>query len=1136
MVKEKPYFKQVNLTYCINMKRCTDDFLVNKIEFYAFNNPEKIALKFINNDFKTIEEITYLELYQKVSFLANKIKETAQNKPILLIFDAGLDYIISFLATLFSHHIAVTAIPPRKTRHMERLTKIIKNSDTCLMLTHSTIKSYCLNNKLDFAFNTEIICIDEIVWDKKSDFIIPSFKADDIAFLQYTSGSTGSPKGVMVTHGNISANLKLIATSLNPDFLKICVSWLPIFHDMGLIGCTLLPLYYGNTAIFMAPTTFLKDPAFWLESISKHQATYTMAPNFSYDLAIDSLLKKENLDLDFSHVHHLVNGAEPIKPSTIHRTEEFLKPWGLNSGAMKLGYGMAETTLNVAVHFHETNSRIVPFSSAALEKGTIEAPENKDDVTELVSCGIIDKHYNAKIVDPETQKPLAQGQIGEIWLQGNSVTAGYYNDPEKTKEIFNAYTRDDNEGPFLRTGDVGAIAPNQHLIICGRLKDLMIINGRNIYPQDIEKACYESHTALVNDSAAAFSIKVEGYEVCILMAEVQKHLSEEIYTEIMSTIKKAVFEEASIIPYDIVLIPPHFISKTSSGKIQRAACKMNFLANKFHLLARLKKSRESTPQIQFKQKTTSIKNNPIQEWLIQWVVIHCEINISDISIDAQLAFTEAGLDSIKQITLINDLEKLIQHPIEPWFIWQHPTIQSLSEALNTELKSHEACALYDKIESLLIQKPIISAPNDNFISQEHSKEQTIIASGQASTLQINLLSLIKKCPNESPYAIPLLCKIASGYELGKLQQALQYSINTIPALRTAFKENSDELEYVIYREAHCEIEIINTQNILNTIGNLLMKPINIESPPLIHAHLIKTEGQPDYLLIKIHHLIMDGLSAELFLRKLENNYFRPPESPISIEEQNYIHSYSEDEKAYPSALKNNSDYYQQLKEAIAPLTINEENKFSEFGKLYYTKLSVDQTKKIRFFCKEQAISSYTLYLYLFCKAISEHYCTPDIYISIVKSNRAKLVTPTTLGYFADNIPLLININSQENFLQQLHQIQRIILQITMKYEHTIKTIDLEKTGYQQPNFIFNHYQLVEDMNLLYPDDSMLIENIIQQPEQVPLWNYRSPEKLNLMVRSSLKGDCISLIYNPVSISKNEATKLWSTFIQKIMEL
>lgn len=666
--------------------------ILDSILSYAQRQPQKIAVKFLEEDYVGSQAITYRELSERVLSLSNFIaslqqKNLAESKiqrPIMLIFDSGIEYIISFLAILHTANIAITAFPPRQTRHLQRLLSIIGNSKAEIIVTTRQVRDFCNANQFLFPETTTLICIDELPEDKTtSPIILPTIDSEHIAFLQYTSGSTGMPKGVMVTHENLCTNLNAIKDLLREESLEKGVSWLPIFHDMGLIGNTLLPLYLGGTCVFMAPLTFLKNPLFWLEAMSHEKATYSMAPNFAYGLSAKAFIKSKPT-LDLSSVRCLVNGAEPVKPETMREFERLLEPYGLKKGSMRAGYGMAETTLCISAG--PRHSRFMNVERKALEDGVVMQNDHLQNKIELAICGSVHPSYQLKIVDPKTLASLPVNTVGEIWLQGDSVAAGYYENPEKTNETFKAFTSDTKEGPFLRTGDLGFLNQHGELVICGRVKDLIIINGRNIYPQDIELACYQSDRALMPECAAAFSLQQDNEtEACVLIAEVADNLDQVAYQKILGQIKKAVFEHVEIVLHDILLIAPRKILKTTSGKIQRSACKKAYLQDEFEVIARLKQVEDvvkaaKAAQAEVKQTQSDTK---MTAWLKQWISHHANISLDQV--DVNKAFAEYGLSSVQLVTMIGELETFTKQTLDPWLVWEFPNIASLSKRITSDV-------------------------------------------------------------------------------------------------------------------------------------------------------------------------------------------------------------------------------------------------------------------------------------------------------------------------------------------------------------------------------------------------------------------------------------------------------------------
>ena len=407
---------------------------------------------------------------------------------------------------------------------------------------------------------------------------IPIISPGALAFLQYTSGSTGTPKGVMVSHQNVMHNSTLIHHCFSDTPKSVGVSWLPPYHDMGLIGSILQPLYVGAPMMLMPPLAFLQKPMRWLQAIAKFQATTSGGPNFAFDLCVRKARPEQLDSLDLSSWQVAFTGAEPIRAQTLERFGETFAPCGFRKEAFRPCYGMAETTLMVtgnppgnAPHFHSVDT-------VALENHQVRNGEGTQTTSRtLVGCGRAAKDLQIAIVHPERLTRCAAHEVGEIWVAGESVAQGYWGQPEQTQQTFHAYTSDTEEGPFLRTGDLGFMFEDE-VFITGRIKDLMIIRGQNHYPQDIELTVENSHPVLRSAAGATFTVEIKNEEKLVVVQEVERRYLRKLNVkEVVASIRQAVALQHGLQVYATVLVKTGSIPKTSSGKIQRYACRSHFI-------------------------------------------------------------------------------------------------------------------------------------------------------------------------------------------------------------------------------------------------------------------------------------------------------------------------------------------------------------------------------------------------------------------------------------------------------------------------------------------------------------------------------------------------------------------------------
>ncbi|HET8846535.1 MAG TPA: MupA/Atu3671 family FMN-dependent luciferase-like monooxygenase, partial [Ktedonobacteraceae bacterium] len=542
---------------------------VELLQMRAFSHPERLAYTFLADGETEIDHLTYAQLNHQAKLIAALLQERrAYGLPVLLLYQPGLEYLAAFFGCLYAGAIAVPAYPPRLNHSMERLEAVIADAQPILALSSRTLLTAAMSRQLAASSHLNKLPIettDTLPADLAELWREPVLRPDTIAFLQYSSGSTGKPKGVMVSHSNLLYNQRMQCVAVpHPDDSPL-VSWLPLFHDMGLIGNALHTIYCGTHCILMSPFSFLQKPFRWLQAISHYKAYTSYAPNFAYDLCVQQITPEQRATLDLSHWHNAVNAAEPIRRGTLERFANTFASCGFRREAFSMGYGLAEATLVVSAGKLSNWEEMVHGSS------------------NHIPCGSTCLEQKIVIVDPETRKECPPNQVGEIWISGPHVAQGYWQHPQETQEIFQAHLAETGEGPFLRTGDLGFL--NQREIsITGRLKDLIIVYGRNFYPQDIELTAEQSHLALRPNSNAAFSLDVDGEERVILVQEIGRQHRHQDPGDVFTAIRQAVLEQHELHLHGIVLIKPGSIPKTTSGKIQRRACRTALLEHKLSVL------------------------------------------------------------------------------------------------------------------------------------------------------------------------------------------------------------------------------------------------------------------------------------------------------------------------------------------------------------------------------------------------------------------------------------------------------------------------------------------------------------------------------------------------------------------------
>ena len=563
--------------------------LVDLLHYRAQYQPEKKAYIFLENGETESGTLTYGELDRQARAIAAQLQALKlEGQRALLLYPPGLEFISAFFGCLYASVIAVPAYPPKNNQKLGRLQSIVADAEAKAILAPESVLSKIQERLVQEEKLNDIVYLptDEINLDLAEKWQTPDITGDDLAFLQYTSGSTGTPKGVMVSHNNLLHNEKIIKQGFGHNEQSLVVGWLPLFHDMGLIGNVIQPLYLGIPCVLMSPVAFLQKPIRWLQAISNYKATTSGGPNFAYDLCLRKITEEQKAQLDLSHWQVAFNGAQPIQAKTLDKFAEAFASCGFHREAFYPCYGMAETTLIVSGGVKTAEPVLQTVEAKALEENKIvPATANSAKAKIVVGCGQVLDDLEVVIAHPETLTRCAEDEVGEIWVSGPSVAQGYWRREDTTKEIFHAYLKDTGQGPFLRTGDLGFLQKGE-LFIAGRLKDLIIIRGRNHYPQDIETTVVNSHPALEKGAGAAFSIEVDGVEQLVIVQEVKRsHVRKLKQEEVIEAIRRGVALEHELPVYGIALISPSRIPKTSSGKIQRRACRQAYLEKNLKVVA-----------------------------------------------------------------------------------------------------------------------------------------------------------------------------------------------------------------------------------------------------------------------------------------------------------------------------------------------------------------------------------------------------------------------------------------------------------------------------------------------------------------------------------------------------------------------
>ena len=651
--------------------------LVDVLRVRSSGSPDRVVYRFLPGDNKPEQRITYLELDRRARSIAARIREVAlPGARALVLVPPGLDYIAAYFGCLYARVIAVPAYPPNPRRPDPRIPGIVADCEPAVALTTAA-----LLERLDHWRGGDDR-LNQLHWlaaDQPQDasFDDPRASRHDVAMLQYTSGSTGAPKGVVLTHANLLHNLSLIRSAFDVAHGAddVGVFWLPPFHDMGLIGGILQPCYVGRGAVLMSSATFLQRPLAWLEAMSRYRATTSAAPNFAFDLCVERIKPDDMRGLDLSPWHTVFDGAEPIRADTVERFSRAFADAGFRREAFFPCYGLAEATLFVSGGPWGHGPYTLDVSRSELEQKRVR-PATVGDRLRLVSSGGVADGQAVRIVESDTGRQLDDRHVGEIWVSGASVASGYWSEPAEAARTFGAIIPDEPDRRWLRTGDLGFLDDGQ-LFVTGRLKDLIILGGRNFYPQDLELAAEQSHASLRPGHATAFALEGPSRELLAIALEVTRHHREAENEAVFAAVRRAMADREGVLPDVVLLVRQNGIPRTSSGKVQRRATRAMLADGSLDVLAR---SDERVDDVPHAIAESSDGSAPVEAWLRRWVADELQIDVG--SVDATASVRDYGLDSVAAVRLVTELEQVLGHRVDVALLWREPSIRSLSRALD----------------------------------------------------------------------------------------------------------------------------------------------------------------------------------------------------------------------------------------------------------------------------------------------------------------------------------------------------------------------------------------------------------------------------------------------------------------------
>ncbi|MHA7627475.1 amino acid adenylation domain-containing protein [Corallococcus sp. M7] len=956
----------------------------------------------------------------------------ARGERALLLFPPGNEYLTAFFGCLYAGVVAVPAYPPdvtRLNRSLPRLEAMVRDARARFVLTTEMIHGMAgmLFEQAPELAGLTWVATDALAPGLEDGWKDPGITGDALAFLQYTSGSTGSPKGVMLTHRNLLANLALIHRAFGHSRDSKGVIWLPPYHDMGLIGGLLQPLYGGFPVVLMSPIAFLQRPFRWLQAVSRYGATTSGGPNFAYDLCVRKVSAEERATLDLSRWKVAFNGAEPIRPETLERFHEAFAPQGFRREAFYPCYGLAESTLIVTGHALGT------------------APVT--DGVNLVGSGRVLEGNTVRLVDARTARECAPGEEGEIWVAGASVGQGYWERPEESERVFRAKVEGEGSdgGRYLRTGDLGVLRGGE-LFVTGRIKDLIILRGRNLYPQDVESTTVRVHSALRPGCTAAFSVELEGEERLVIVQEVDSRHAGTDLEALARSIREAVAQSHDAQAHDVVLIQAGSLPKTSSGKVQRYACRQAWLAGELEVLGQstLQASVPSVPTLSPEQ-LLALPESERAAFLEASLVdaVAARLRLPRAHVDPERTLISLGLDSLATVELKSDLDA---------WLGTDTSLARLMDAVSLR-------ALARELVGTLGQRPLAPTASGDALGRHPVSE------GQKALWLAQRLA-----PDSTANHLSFAVRFHTPADVPVLREALTRLVARHPALRTTFHlEHDGELVQQVHPAPRTTLHLEHGERVQRAdtaSGRGLLKdatslpledaplrdalaadasrPFDLEQGPLLRASLYAHAGGGQVLLLAAHHLILDLWSLALLAEELHGLYpalkeGRDSASPAPALRPSDFARWQRPFLEDPDGERLFSYWHKQLDGVPDVLELPTDHARPAVrtfrGAARTFRLDADLTRRLRALAREEGTTLFSLLLAAWQVLLARHAGQERFAVGSPAAGRTRSGLEDVVGYHVNPVALVADLSGDPSFRAHLGRVRRTVLEALEHQEY-----------------------------------------------------------------------------------------------------
>ncbi len=961
--------------------------LVQSLQRRAAQTPDQVALRFLAESAEQNVVLSYRDLDSRARTIAAALRANADlGDRAVLLFPSGPDYVAAFFGCLYAGVIAVPAYPPESTRrhHQERLLSIIADAEPRLLLTIASLA----DGLAQIENAPPVLSVDSL--ESAGHWVAPDLHPDDIAFLQYTSGSTALPKGVQVSHGNLVANEVLIRRGFGIDLNldDVIVSWLPLYHDMGLIGGLLQPIFSGVPCVLMSPAYFLGRPLRWLEAISAYGGTISGGPDFAYRLCSERVSESALERLDLSKWRVAYSGSEPIRLDTLERFAEKFVACGFTPDNFFASYGLAEATLFVAGGTRGHGIPSMRVDEQALAANRAEPGQGGA----IMSCGTSQPEHAVLIVDPNTLAELPDNSVGELWATGPSIAHGYWRNPEATAKTFVQHAG----RTWLRTGDLGFMRVGE-VYITGRLKDLLIVRGHNLYPQDIEQTIEREVEVVRKGRVAAFAVNDQGLEGIGIAAEISRSVQKILPPEaLIKAIRQAVAEAYQEAPSVVVLLNPGALPKTSSGKVQRAACGLRHADGSLDSYAQF-------PDLQQQGGDAALAC----ELQNQIAAIWCEqLQVSAVAADDH--FFLLGGNSITATQVVARLRETLALELNLRMLFEAPTLEGFAAQV-----------------AQLQQDGGVAQGAIHALSRQDELPQSLAQNRLWITWQL--------APHSSAYTIPGALRLRGELDEDAVRASFEQLIQRHEALRTRFYERDGQAFQRVDAKAGFELQVIDLSDLPVAEREARAQQIredeartqfDLEKGPLLWVTLVRLDDEDHQLLVTLHHIIADGWSLNILIDEFSRLYAAASQGqhlelpPLALQYADYG-SWQRQWLAEGEGQRQLAYWKTQLGEEHPTLSLATDHPRSAHhcnsASRHTVRLSTGLSDAIRQTAQANASTPFMLLLAAFQTLLYRYSGQRDIRIGVPNANRPRQETQGLIGFFINTLVLRAELDGRLPF-------------------------------------------------------------------------------------------------------------------------